>query len=620
MAPSAVATPYRVPGIDTSEWQLDVDWAAVASAPARFVIMRATRGRSYVDPKYGPNLAGATANGLIVGAYHRAKPGLVDPDDPRVEADHFLSVARNAAGDVLPVLDIEETGGLSVTQLRTWIRGWLQRVHDRTGVRAMIYSSPTFWRNNLGNTRWFADHGYPLWIAHWGASSPDVPAANWGGKGWTFWQWTATGSISGIGTDVDRDRFRGPSLAAGRIASIEVVPAAAGRIVGERISCGSGSTDCSRLANPGDLLTFTASPAPDAALLGWTGVCTPAGASPTCTVTAHMRKTVSAVFGYPVDVEVEGSGGGTVSASSGGPSCRSSCTELIPAESSVTFNATEDSASEFGGWNGACAGSDPDCTIAVVLATQLRARFDSVVRPEEDGDGTRYAWGREADARAIGGSYLWDRRASASATFRFRGGSTTLLTLSGPAMGKARIAIDGTTVDTFDGYAPSLRAGTPHRFTGLGAGPHALTVTVLGTKRAAAKGTKVAVDALRWAGVLHRDPAPASASWAALSDPEASGGAFAISDAPGADARLRFTGTGLTIRVLRGPKMGRAEVRLEGHYLRTVDLYAADAGFASIRLVAGLKDEPHVVRLVVLRSHRPSSGGNSIALDRWVVA
>ena len=57
-------------------------------------------------------VAGATANGLVVGAYHFAKPSL-GLRDARGEADHFLRVARVAPGDVLPVLDIEETGGLS---------------------------------------------------------------------------------------------------------------------------------------------------------------------------------------------------------------------------------------------------------------------------------------------------------------------------------------------------------------------------------------------------------------------------------------------------------------------------------------------------------------------------
>src|SRR5688572_4185200 len=103
--PAAGAT--RVPGIDVSMWQGDVDWAAVASTTTRFAIMRATRGHDYVDPRYAEYLAETSANGIVVGAYHRAKVSLA-AGDPRAEANHFVDVAQIDAGDVLPVLDIEE--------------------------------------------------------------------------------------------------------------------------------------------------------------------------------------------------------------------------------------------------------------------------------------------------------------------------------------------------------------------------------------------------------------------------------------------------------------------------------------------------------------------------------
>ena len=74
----------------------------------------------------------------------------------------------------------------------------------------MIYTSPSFWTNSMGNTTMFADQGYSvLWVAHWGTSSPTVPAANWGGHGWTFWQYSNCGSAAGISGCVDLDRYNG---------------------------------------------------------------------------------------------------------------------------------------------------------------------------------------------------------------------------------------------------------------------------------------------------------------------------------------------------------------------------------------------------------------------------
>jgi hypothetical protein len=185
-------------------------------------------------------------------------------------------------------------------------------------------------------------------------------------------------------------------------------------------------------------------------------------------------------------------------------------------------------------------------------------------------------------------------------------------------MGRARVTIDGVSAGAFDGYARSVRR-EKHRFTGLGPGGHTLTVTALGASRPAAKGTRVAVDALRWGGELDADPVPTTASWATGNDPGASGGSYVVSDGPGAHAKLWFSGTEVWFRAQRGPKAGRAEVRVDGEFVRTVDLYASTSEFASIPLAKGLAEGPHVVQVVVLGTHRRASEGNTVAIDRWVV-
>jgi GH25 family lysozyme M1 (1,4-beta-N-acetylmuramidase) len=616
--PQAVAAPTKVPGIDVSMWQGDVDWSAVGSTPTRFVIMRATRGNTYDDPRYAEYLAEASANGLVVGAYHRAKVG-VGAGDAKDEADHFVDVAQIAAGDVLPALDIEEHNGPTVAELTEWVRTWLARVYVRTGVRAMIYSSPHFWRTYLGDTTWFADHGYPLWIAHWGVPSPMVPAADWGGHGWTYWQWTSTGHISGIGPNVDRDRFHGTGLARGTIASLTVTPRAGGTVTGARISCGGAGTTCDRLANPDTVITLAATPDPGASLLRWTGACRDAGSSPTCDVTVLGDTEVSAVFAYPLTVDLQGSGGGTVTSSPARIECGTTCTASFAAGSTVDLTADADSASAFTGWGGGCAGLGTVCSVTVSSPTDVVASFDSVVSVEQDGPGTACDWGRAALPGAIGGTYRWERRAGASATYAFTGGAVTLFTVSGPGMGKARLSIDGSVVGTFDGYAPTVATNVRHRFTQLGAGPHTFTVEVLGTRRPAATGTRVAVDALRWGGRTHAEPKPETVAWAEGASASASGGTYAISDAAGAYARLRFQGTGVSLRTLRGPAMGRAEIWVDGALLRVVDLYSPAATFVTTRLAAGLVDGSHTARIVVVGTHRSASSGSRVAIDRWLV-
>jgi lysozyme len=617
--PGARAATARAPGVDVSIWQGTIDWAAAAgSGRAEFAIMRADKGDTYVDPTYGTNLAGADANGVVAGAYHRATPSAT-PGDALAEADHFLAVARNAAGDVIPALDIEETGGLSPAELRDWVRTWVVRVERKLGVRPMLYASPNFWRVRMGDTTWFADNGYPLWIAHWDVSSPDVPAGDWGGNGWTFWQWTSTGHVAGIDTDVDRDRFVSADLLHGRIASITVTPAAGGMVTGPRIRCGGTAVRCSRLANPDDVVTLTATPDPDAVLLGWTGACAAAGTSATCDVTALGDVTASAVFGYPASVTVSGTGAGTVASSPAGIACDPTCTADFVAGSTLTLTATPDSASGFGSWSGACAGSSPDCVLTVDGPVSVDARFDAAVWLEEDGAGTAYAWARVKDVRALGGSYLREHLAGASVAFAFDGSSVTLFAVEGRSMGKASVSVDGTVVGTFDGFARSFGSGVAHRFTGLGSGPHTLLVTALGKGRPAATDTWVGVDALRWGGATRKDPRPIEAAWGPVTAAGASGGAFVRSDVAGVVARLGFTGTGVTLITVRGPSMGRTQLWVDGELVRTIDLYAPARTYGVERTVSGLSDAAHTIRVVVLGTHRAASGGSTVAVDGWIV-
>ena len=161
------------------------------------------------DSRYATNRAQATANGLKVGAYHFARPESAT-GDAVAEADHFIDTAQPVSGELLPVLDLEQTGGLGTNALTSWTKAFLQRVYERTGVRAAIYTSPSFWANNMGNSGWFAANDYRvLWVAHWtSAKAPTLPASNWGGLGWTFWQYTSSGTVPGISGRVDLNRYR----------------------------------------------------------------------------------------------------------------------------------------------------------------------------------------------------------------------------------------------------------------------------------------------------------------------------------------------------------------------------------------------------------------------------
>ena len=115
---------------------------------------------------------------------------------------------------------------MTPVELQEWVKGYLGRIYERTGARGVIYTSPTFWRNNMADTNWFAINGYrTLWIAHWiSGPAPSVPGGNWGGTGWTFWQYTSSGSVPGISGRVDLNRYNGTDLSPVLLTTTPTVP------------------------------------------------------------------------------------------------------------------------------------------------------------------------------------------------------------------------------------------------------------------------------------------------------------------------------------------------------------------------------------------------------------
>ena len=202
---TAAAAGAQELGIDVSSHQhsTSVDWSAVKADGVKFAFVKATEGRTYTNPYYAGDWAGTAANGIYHGAYHFARPSI---GSAGAQASWFASKAGSmtAAGTLPPVLDLEVTGGLSVSSLRTWTKNWLTKVESLTGRTPMIYVSPYFWKTYMGNSTAFTR--YPLWVAHYNVVSPTVPG---GWPTWTFWQGNSSGQVAGISGNVDMNAYNG---------------------------------------------------------------------------------------------------------------------------------------------------------------------------------------------------------------------------------------------------------------------------------------------------------------------------------------------------------------------------------------------------------------------------
>ena len=217
-ASASDAATARAKGLDVSNYQGAINWTKVAHAGYRFAFGKATEGTSYNDQSYTTNRNGSEGAGLVFGGYHFARPAgknLAGATASAIkQANHFLAVAGPQPGELPPVLDLEVTGNLAKTRLLAWTLAWTGQIYARTGVEPFVYTSPLFWKGHLGDSTAAAAAGTGLWIAHWTSKgAPLVPAQNWNGDGWKFWQWTNCVTVPGIKHCSDGDRMNGTKLA-----------------------------------------------------------------------------------------------------------------------------------------------------------------------------------------------------------------------------------------------------------------------------------------------------------------------------------------------------------------------------------------------------------------------
>ncbi|MFD9280707.1 glycoside hydrolase family 25 protein [Streptomyces mirabilis] len=158
-------------GIDVSAYQS----SAFSTDGLSFVFVKATEGRTYVNPKLTAQVKTARDAGCVVGFYHFLWPG-----DITAQAEYFVDKAPEKAGDLLAV-DWEATGDgthASNAEKDRFIRMVKQL---RPNHRVLLYTNRNYWLTV--DTTSYAGDG--LWIADYvTAGKPRIKAS------WRFHQYT----------------------------------------------------------------------------------------------------------------------------------------------------------------------------------------------------------------------------------------------------------------------------------------------------------------------------------------------------------------------------------------------------------------------------------------------
>ena len=191
----------RAVGVDVASYQGQPNWGSVYAAGIQFSYAKATQATNYVNPDYVYDMTNGTAAGVVMGAYCFADFSVT----ATAAANYFDSNAAPyvGAGYLRPVLDVEQSTSMTVAQVSTWVNTWCSTVQSASGVRPIIYCSPSYASAHFDSTvsQW------GLWTANWNGQNPQTgtpsPLSPW--SSWQVWQYTDAASVNGISGAVDGD-------------------------------------------------------------------------------------------------------------------------------------------------------------------------------------------------------------------------------------------------------------------------------------------------------------------------------------------------------------------------------------------------------------------------------
>lgn len=207
-------------GIDIASYQANLDAGKVAGD---FVIVKATEGTGYINPFCDKHYQQAKAAGKKLGVYHFARN---TQNSAEAEAKHFVDNIKGYIKQAIMVLDWEDgTGDVA------WAKAWLDKVHELTGVKPMIYMSESVVNSHDWSSVVAGDYG--LWVAKYRDMAADfnydmsqagtAPSVKYW-KGYAMWQWTSSGRLDGYDGNLDCNEFYGDKGAWDKYAGGSAVP------------------------------------------------------------------------------------------------------------------------------------------------------------------------------------------------------------------------------------------------------------------------------------------------------------------------------------------------------------------------------------------------------------
>ena len=195
----------RYNGIDVSEHNGLINWQSVKNSGVQFAMIRCAyrgyrTGKIVTDSYFDYNVRNASAVGIKVGIYFFSQATSIA--EGVEEANYAINLARKYNCITYPIaIDTEMSGadnndgradGLNISLRTNVIAAFCNQVRN-SGYIPMVYASKNWLYNNLEVKRLST---YETWLAHYTSSTDYI-------YDYTMWQYTSSGSISGINGRVD---------------------------------------------------------------------------------------------------------------------------------------------------------------------------------------------------------------------------------------------------------------------------------------------------------------------------------------------------------------------------------------------------------------------------------
>lgn len=194
---------YPVHGVDVSRWQGDLDWSKAKASGVSFAYIKATEGGDLVDPVFEDAWAASRRAGMPRGAYHyfyHCRPAAEQarwfikhvPRDGRA-LPHALDMEWNPRSKTCRIKP-------SGSKIRAEAKRFLDILEAHYGRRPIVYTTVDYYRETgIGDLR-----NTEFWLR----SVADHPSQTYPGADWTFWQYSGTGRIPGVSSNIDLNAFR----------------------------------------------------------------------------------------------------------------------------------------------------------------------------------------------------------------------------------------------------------------------------------------------------------------------------------------------------------------------------------------------------------------------------